>query len=113
MNQSLAMASYTGAEITLGDLVQIYRRRRRIFYGLTLGMLLLAGIYCILCTRRYDGSAVIQVQKDSPDGLGLDNIMSGPEGAGDALNTALDLTDRVRDSSVRHFGAESDRRSQP
>jgi polysaccharide biosynthesis transport protein len=91
VNQSITKASYTGAEITLGDLVQIYQRRRRVLYGLTLGALLLAGLYCIVCTRRYEGSGVIQVQKESPDGLGLDNIMSGPEGAGDALNTALDL----------------------
>ena len=91
VNQSITKASYTGAAITLGDLVQTYQRRRRTFYGLTLGMLLLAGIYCAVCTRRYDATGVIQVQKESPDGLGLDNIMSGPEGAGDALNTALDL----------------------
>ena len=110
VNQSITKASYTGAAITLGDLVQTYQRRRRTFYGLTLGMLLLAGIYCAVCTRRYDATGVIQVQKESPDGLGLDNIMSGPEGAGDALN-CFGLADRVRDPSVRHIGAQSHRRS--
>jgi len=91
VNQSIAKVSAAGTDITLGDLVQIYRRRRRVFYGFTLVMLVLAGVYCIVCTRRYDGSGVIQVQKESPDGLGLDNIMSGPESGADALNTALDL----------------------
>jgi polysaccharide biosynthesis transport protein len=91
VNQSIAKVSAAGTDITLGDLVQIYRRRRRVFYSFTLGMLVLAGVYCIVCTRRYDGSGVIQVQKESPDGLGLDNIMSGPESGADALNTALDL----------------------
>jgi polysaccharide biosynthesis transport protein len=91
VNQSLAKTSYPGASITLGDLLQTYHRRRRIFYGVTLGMLVLAILYCIVCTRRYDATGVIQVQKANPDGLGLDNIMGGPAGGNDALNAALDL----------------------
>ncbi len=91
MNQTLAKTSYSGASITLGDLLQTYHRRRRIFYGVTLGMLVLAILYCIVCTRRYDATGVIQVQKENPDGLGLDNIVSGPAGGNDALNAVLDL----------------------
>jgi polysaccharide biosynthesis transport protein len=91
VNQPMARASHVGSEITLGDLRQIYRRRRKIFYGVIFGTLILATIYCIVCTRRYDGTAVIQVRKESPDGLGLDNLMSGPGSPGDALNAALDL----------------------
>jgi polysaccharide biosynthesis transport protein len=91
VNQSIANVSHAGTDITLGDLMQVYQRRRRVFYGFTLGMLILAGVYCTFCSRRYDGSGVIQVQKESPDGLGLDNIISGPESGADALNTALDL----------------------
>jgi polysaccharide biosynthesis transport protein len=87
----MAKVSSAGTTITLGDLVQVYRRRRRVLYGFTIAMLLLASIYCIVCTRRYDASGIIQVQKESPDGLALDNIISGPEGGADALNTALDL----------------------
>jgi succinoglycan biosynthesis transport protein ExoP len=71
--------------------MQVYRRRRRVFYGVLLGFLAVAAFYCAVCTRRYSASAVIQVQKESPDGLGLDNIMSGPTAAVDALNAALDL----------------------
>ena len=44
-----------------------------------------------MCTRRYSSAAVIQVQKENTDGLGLDNLMSGPTDPGDALNAALDL----------------------
>jgi polysaccharide biosynthesis transport protein len=91
VNQSLANTSHSGAYLTLGDLLQIYRRRRRLFYGAIAGMLILAGLYCIVCTRRYSAKGVIQVQKENPDGLGLDNIMSGRTSAGDALNTTLDL----------------------
>jgi polysaccharide biosynthesis transport protein len=91
VNQSLAHTPHSGAYLTLGDLLQIYHRRRRIFYGVIVGMLVLAGLYCIVCTRRYAAKGVIQVQKESPDGLGLDNIMSGPASASDALNTTLDL----------------------
>jgi succinoglycan biosynthesis transport protein ExoP len=91
VNQSLAKSSPANAYITLGDLLQIYHRRRPIFYGVIVGMLVLAALYCIVCTRRYDAGGVIQVQKDSPDGLGLDSIMGAPAGSGDALNAALDL----------------------
>lgn len=91
MNHSLAKATHSSAEITLSDLVQVYRRRRRVFFGFLLGFLSLAALYCIVCTRRYSAAAVIQIQKESPDGLGLDNMMSGPTAAVDALNAALDL----------------------
>jgi succinoglycan biosynthesis transport protein ExoP len=91
MNQSLTKGPPSSAYITLGDLLQIYRRRRRIFYSVIAGMLTLAGLYCIFCTRRYDASAVIQVQKEDPGGWGLDNIMSGSAGGADAVNTVLDL----------------------
>jgi polysaccharide biosynthesis transport protein len=91
VNHSLARATHSTAEITLSDLVGIYRRRRRVFYGVLLGFLSLAALYCIVCTRRYSAAAVIQIQKENPDGLGLDNMMSGPTAAVDALNAALDL----------------------
>lgn len=91
MNHSLALANHSTTEITLGELRQVYRRRRRVFYGCVLGFFTLASLYCIVCTRRYSATAVIQVQKESPDGLGLDNMMSGPTAAVDALNAALDL----------------------
>ena len=91
MKHSLALANHSSPEITLGELRQVYRRRRRVFYGSVFVFLTLASLYCIVCTRRYSATAVIQVQKDSPDGLGLDNMMSGPTAAVDALNAALDL----------------------
>ncbi len=91
MNQSLATFTHSSADITLGDLLHIYRRRRRVLYGVTAGMVLLAALYCMVCTRRYQATAVIEVQKESNDGLGLDNLLSGPGGPGDALNAALDL----------------------
>ena len=91
MNQSLTRAVHHNASITLADLLQIYRRRRRVFYGFVLGFLFVGAVYCAVCTRRYSSTAVIQVQKESPDGLGLDNLISGPAAAVDALNAALDL----------------------
>ena len=91
MNHSLALAKHSSPEITLGELRQVYRRRRRVFYGCLLAFVSVASLYCMVCTRRYSATAVIQVQKDSPDGLGLDNMMSGPTAAVDALNAALDL----------------------
>ncbi len=91
MNQSLVISTHSRADITLGDLLHVYRRRQRLFYGVIAGMILLTALYCIVCTKRYEATAVIEVQKDSNDGLGLDNIMSGPGGPSDALNAALDL----------------------
>ena len=45
----------------------------------------------LLSTRRYQAIGEIQVQKESADALGLDNMMGGAEGASDALDASITL----------------------
>jgi capsular exopolysaccharide synthesis family protein len=73
-------------ELTLRDLLLIYKRRRKIVYGTILLFGALAAIYCAVCTQRYEATGTIQVQKESSDSLGLDSLMSG---AGDSASDAL------------------------
>lgn len=49
-------------------------------------------MYCIVCTRRYEATGVIQLQKDNSDAMGLDSLMSSAAGgASDALDANIDL----------------------
>jgi polysaccharide biosynthesis transport protein len=71
-------------EPTLRDLVRIYRRRRSVVYGIMATIFLLAAIYCLVCTRRYQATGMVQVQKQGVDAMGLEDLMSG--GGGDDAN---------------------------
>jgi succinoglycan biosynthesis transport protein ExoP len=77
--------------LTLGDLRHIFRRRRRVLIGSIAVCFTLAVLVCIFATRRYQATGQIQVQKDSSDALGLDNMMGEAEGASDALDANITL----------------------
>ena len=57
----------------------IFRRRRKIIYSVVAGLGVLAVIYSIFATRRYEGVGTIQVQGKSLDRLGLENIGGGAD----------------------------------
>ena len=80
-------------EWTLGDLLSIFRRRRRIVLCCVLVMVALAGLYCLLATPRFLATGQIEVQKDSPGTLGLDRSMTGgvADTDADALDTSMTL----------------------
>ena len=77
--------------LTLGDLRDIFRRRRRVVFGCVAVCVLLAVAICTFSTRRYEATGEIQVQKESADGLGLDNMMGGGEADSDALEANITL----------------------
>ena len=77
---------------TLRDLLRILDRRRRAVYGVTLAIFLIAVSLCVLMTRRYEATSVIQLQKSSSDSLGLDDLMGAASGgASDSLSLNVDL----------------------
>ena len=52
----------------------------------------LAATYCTLCTRRYEATGIVQLQKDNSDAMGLDSLMSSAAGGtSDALDANIDL----------------------
>jgi polysaccharide biosynthesis transport protein len=79
-------------ELTLRDLLNIYQRRKIIVMTVVISLFALVAIYCSVCTRRYQATAVVQLQKESADAMGLDSIMSSAAGgASDALNANIDI----------------------
>lgn len=59
--------------------------------GVTLSLLIATGVYCAVCTRRYEATGVLQVQKEGADALGLDSLMSGGDDPSDALDLNVNL----------------------
>ncbi len=79
-------------ELTIFDLLQILQRRRRQIALMTGLCFLLGVLVCLLMTPRYEGKAILEVEKTKADLLGLESIMAGtPESPSDALNANLDL----------------------
>lgn len=79
-------------ELTLRDLLNILQRRRSILLGALISLITLASIYCAVCTRRYEATGRVQMQKESADAMGLDSLMSSAAGgASDSLSANIDL----------------------
>lgn len=91
MATSLTTFEHSQADLAIADLWPIYRRRRRTFYLVLGGCLALALVYCAFSTRRYSAEGVIQVQRQSPDGLGLETLTGEQANVGDALTYNMDL----------------------
>ncbi|HTV06516.1 MAG TPA: Wzz/FepE/Etk N-terminal domain-containing protein [Acidobacteriaceae bacterium] len=85
-------------EWTLVDLFSIFRRRRGMVVGWVLGMVALAGLYCMLATPRYLATGQIEVEKDDPGALGLDRSVAGGSAQTDtdALDTSMTLETDAR-----------------
>jgi succinoglycan biosynthesis transport protein ExoP len=78
-------------ELTLRDLLQMFRRRRMIVYGVAGVMLGLGILYCVVSTRRYQAAGTIQVQRESSDGLDLDTLTGTGTNTVDALNADINM----------------------
>lgn len=78
-------------DLTIRDLWGVCSRQRLVILG-AVGLCLLAAIgYCAVATRLYKATGQVQVQKDSADGLGLDNPNGGAANASDALDANMTL----------------------
>jgi polysaccharide biosynthesis transport protein len=77
---------------TVGDLLDIFRRRRLLMAAIFLATFTLAMVAFFSATRLYKGSAEIQVQKGSADTIGLDGMRGGAGDAGeDAMESNITL----------------------
>lgn len=103
-------------ELTLRDLLTILQRRRNIVLGIVISLFTATAIYCVICTRRYESTGTVQMQKESADAMGLDSLMSSASGgAGDALNANIDLqtqanilqSDTLALQTIKSLGLES------
>jgi succinoglycan biosynthesis transport protein ExoP len=79
-------------ELTIADVLVVLRRRRNYIAITTAICFLLGVIVCVVMTPRFEGKAILEVQKTNADLLGLESIMAGATGGpSDALNANLDL----------------------
>jgi uncharacterized protein involved in exopolysaccharide biosynthesis len=78
-------------DLSISDLWPIYLRRKRAFYLIWGSVVLLAAVFCMAVTRRYDAIGMIEVQKEAAGGFEVSNVFSGREIVPDALTTGLDL----------------------
>lgn len=84
--------SQPNRELTLRDLLKIYQRRKVFITTVVVSLFALTATYCAVCTRRYQATAIVQLQKEGADAMGLDSLMSSAAGgATDALNANIDL----------------------
>lgn len=84
-------------DLTLKDVAAVLRRRRGIVVSICLFCVALAVVKCVFSTRRYEGLAAIQIQKDDSDALGLESALGTAEaGASDALDYNITLQTQAR-----------------
>ena len=82
---------YQDRELTLRDLLQMFRRRRSIVFGAA-GLFFALGILlCLFTTRRYQATGTIQVQKESSDGLDLNSLMGSAANTTDAPDADINI----------------------
>ena len=86
-----SLSLYQERELTLRDLVQMFRRRRVIVFITTGVVFALAVLFCVVSTRRYQAAGTIQVQKESSDGLDLQSLMGSGGDTSDALDADINI----------------------
>jgi polysaccharide biosynthesis transport protein len=91
----LPMGALGRNELTIADLLVTLRRRKNWIVITTAFCFLLGVVVCVISTPKYQGKAVIEIQKTSADMLGLQSMMGASDGPGDALNANLDLQTEV------------------
>ncbi len=79
-------------ELTIRAVASILRRWRKVILGSVAAMTVLAALYCVLATRRYEATSTIQVQSKNQDRLGLDSITGTPtDNDSDALAMNMEI----------------------
>jgi polysaccharide biosynthesis transport protein len=78
-------------ELSIGGLMRILKRRRKIIVWAVSICFLLGLSACILMKPRYRGIGEIEVQKSATDGLGLENPASRADESSDALDANINL----------------------
>jgi len=85
-------SNYSQREMTFSDLALRFWRRRQVVYSVVAVVGILATVYCVVCTRRYEARCSIQVQSKKQDALALESVASASsDAAPDALAANIDI----------------------
>lgn len=76
------------AGLTVNDVWKVFRRRSRVAFVILGSVVLLTALYCVVATRRYEATGIVQLQKDSATGLNMTDL-EGNGGAAAAADDAL------------------------
>jgi capsular exopolysaccharide synthesis family protein len=70
----------------------VLRRRRKIIYAWVITLGLLAALYCVFATRRYEATGLVEVQSKNQDQLGVESLTGQAAGSEpDALTANLNI----------------------
>jgi succinoglycan biosynthesis transport protein ExoP len=78
-------------EMTIGDVLAILSRRAGILCGTIICMMAIGVLLCVNATRLYKATAEVQVQRETADALGLDNMIDQSSSGPDAMDSNITL----------------------
>jgi succinoglycan biosynthesis transport protein ExoP len=77
-------------EVSLSDLIRIFRRRRRIIAASVIVAFLLGALYCIVKTPRYEAVADLAINPEGSDSLDMGDITASLGGGGLGFDEKLE-----------------------
>ena len=90
-----AADSGSSDEISLSDLLLVFRRRRRIIIASTLLLIFFGGLYCALKTRRYEAVADLAINPEGSNALDMGDITASLGGGGLGFDEKLETQIRI------------------
>jgi succinoglycan biosynthesis transport protein ExoP len=79
-------------ELSFSEILRALSRRRQIILWVTVIFFLLSAVLCLVMTRRYEASGVVQLDRANSDSLGLENLVNATTSdASDPLTVNIDL----------------------
>ncbi len=77
-------------EISLSDLIRIFRRRKRVIAASVIAALLLGALYCIVKTPRYEAVADLAINPEGSNALDMGDITASLGGGGLGFDEKLE-----------------------
>jgi capsular exopolysaccharide synthesis family protein len=88
----------SSGEISLPEILQVFRRRRRILIASVIFVLFLGMLYCLLKTRKYEAVADLAINPEGSNSLDMGDIASSIGGGGLGFTEKLETQVRILQS---------------
>lgn len=83
-------------ELSVLDLLDAFRRHRRLFFGVFGTVLLLAILFCVVSSHRYEATGIVEVGRGESAGLDPQSLSGNPPSTADALQADIDLQTQAK-----------------